>query len=360
QIAMHISSCPQSYFLTPLRHQLRKLAAARLQRHCASLTASLAGTATNMPTAPPKPLVVIGSVNADLVLPIDRLPKPGETLAAASIETVPGGKGANQAAAAARTGYPTFFIGQFGKDDPNAALLRGALQGSGVDLSHAQDVDGPCGTALILLQSGGENSIIIVGGANQAAWNLSDSVKQLISIAGAVLLQREIPESVNIKVAHWAQAAGVPVFLDAGGVEGPIAPELLSCLSVLSPNETELSRLTGLPTDGEEQVRAAAEQLMAAGVKAVLVKLGSEGSLLLPGQGQPALRQQAIKAQEVVDTTGAGDCFTATYAVAVLEGQAAPQALRFASAAASICVQRKGAMPSLPSRAEVEELLARQ
>ncbi|KAG2497847.1 hypothetical protein HYH03_004114 [Edaphochlamys debaryana] len=307
-----------------------------------------------------KPLVVVGSVNADLVLPIERLPKPGETLAAASIETVPGGKGANQAAAAARAGYPTFFVGQFGKDDPNAALLRGALRGCGVDLAHSADIAGPCGTALILLQAGGENSIIIVGGANQAAWNLSDGVKQLIAGAGAVLLQREIPEPVNVEVAQLAKAANVPVFLDAGGVEGPIAPELLSCLAVLSPNETELNRLTGMPTDTEEQIQSAAEALMAKGVKAVLVKLGGDGSLLLPGHGEAPIRQKAIRAPEVVDTTGAGDCFTATYAVAVLEGKPAPAALQFASAAASICVQRRGAMPSLPARAEVEELLAKQ
>ncbi|KAG2440419.1 hypothetical protein HYH02_010307 [Chlamydomonas schloesseri] len=308
----------------------------------------------------PKPLIVVGSVNADLVLPIERLPKPGETLAAASIETVPGGKGANQAAAAARAGYPTFFVGQFGRDDPNAALLRNALLGCGVDLAHAAEVEGPCGTALILLQAGGENSIIIVGGANQAAWKLSDGVKALIAGAGAVLLQREIPEPVNVEVAKLAAAAGVPVILDAGGVEGPIDPAILPCLTLLSPNETELARLTGLPTDSEAQVQAAAEKLMSAGVKSVLVKLGADGSLLLPGPGQPPLRQAAIKAAQVVDTTGAGDCFTATYAVAVLEGKPPAEALRFASAAASICVQRKGAMPSLPARTEVDELLSKQ
>ncbi|GLC36033.1 hypothetical protein PLESTB_000531200 [Pleodorina starrii] len=338
------------------RGHISELAVGHPPRPVPSLSASTRA-ATEAMAAEQKPLVVIGSVNADLVLPIERLPKPGETLAATSIETVPGGKGANQAAAAARAGYPTFFVGQFGKDDPNASLLRGALLGCGVDLSHSQDVAGPCGTALILLQPGGENSIIIVGGANTTTWNLSDGVRQLLAGAGAVLLQREIPESVNLEVARLAKAAGVPVFLDAGGVEGPIAPELLTCLAVLSPNETELARLTGLPTGSEEQVRVAAEQLMAAGVEAVLVKLGSDGSLLLPGPGQAAIRQQAIKAPEVVDTTGAGDCFTATYAVAVLEGGAAPQALQFASAAASICVRRKGAMPSLPSREEVEALL---
>ncbi|GFR41527.1 hypothetical protein Agub_g2223 [Astrephomene gubernaculifera] len=331
--------------------------AATLPRLRASLQATASLSASPNMSSPSKPLVVVGSVNADLVLPIERLPKPGETLAAASIETVPGGKGANQAAAAARAGYPTFFVGQFGKDDPNATLLRGALNGCGVDLTHAQDVAGPCGTALILLQSGGENSIIIVGGANQASWSLSEPVKQLLATAGAVLLQREIPEQVNIEVARLAHTAGVPVFLDAGGVEGPISPELLSYLAVLSPNETELARLTGMPTDSEDQVLAAAGKLLDAGVKAVLVKLGAEGSLLLPGRGEAPVRQRAFKAPEVVDTTGAGDCFTACYAVALLQGCPPAAALRFASAAACLCVQRRGAMPSLPAREEVELLL---
>lgn len=307
-----------------------------------------------------RPLVVVGSVNADLVLPIERLPKPGETLAAASIETLPGGKGANQAAAAARLGYPTYFVGQVGKDDPNAGLLQDALTKCGVNLAHVREVEGPCGTALILLQKGGENSIIIVGGANQAAWQLSDAVGQLLRSAGAVLLQREIPESVNLQVGQAAKAAGVPVFLDAGGVEGPIAPALLPCLALLSPNETELARLTGMPTGSIDQVQAAAETLMELGVQSVLVKLGADGSLLLPGRGQQPIRQHAIRAPQVVDTTGAGDCFTAAYAAAVLEGKGPQEALRFASAAASICVQRKGAMPSLPSRDEVEALLRQQ
>lgn len=255
-----------------------------------------------------KPIVVVGSVNADLVMPVDRLPKPGETLSASGIETIPGGKGANQAAAAARLGYPTYFVGQMGRDDPNASLLRTALLECGVKLDHVREVDGPCGTALILLQKGGENSIIIVGGANQAPWQLSEATQQQIRSAGALLLQREVPESVNVLVAQLAKEAGVPVILDAGGVEGPIAPELLSCLTTLSPNETELARLTDMPTDSLEQVQTAAEKLMALGVGSVLVKLGADGSLLLPGPGQAPIRQAAFKAESVVDTTGAFVC----------------------------------------------------
>uniref|UniRef100_A0A7S0X1M1 Ribokinase n=1 Tax=Chlamydomonas leiostraca TaxID=1034604 RepID=A0A7S0X1M1_9CHLO len=304
-----------------------------------------------------KSLVVVGSVNADLVLPIERLPQPGETLGASSLETLPGGKGANQAAAAAKLGYPTYFVGQIGTD-ANAPLLKAAMREAGADLAHLKDVPGPSGTALILLQANGENSIIIVGGANQAAWDLTPGAKAAVGGAGAVLLQREIPESVNVQVAQLAKAAGVPVFLDAGGVEGPISHDLLACVTLLSPNETELARLTGLPTDDEAQIRSAAEALQKLGVGSVLVKLGGDGSLLLPGGGGEPIRQKAIPAPKVVDTTGAGDCFTAAYAVAVLQGRVGADALRFASAAASICVTRKGAMPSLPSRIEVDALLA--
>lgn len=304
------------------------------------------------------PLVVVGSVNADLVMQVERIPKPGETLAASTLEFYPGGKGANQAAAAAKLGYATYFVGQIG-DDANAVPLKDSLVRCGVNISHLKDLKGSTGTAIILLQTSGENSIIIVGGANQAQWQLSDATKQLLKTAGAILLQREIPESVNTEVAEIAASAGVPVILDAGGVEGPISPALLRNVSVLSPNETELARLTGLPTENMDQVKVAAEHVMAMGVKSVLVKLGADGCLLLPGSGEP-VRQLAFKAAKVVDTTGAGDCFTASYGVAVLEGRGLVDALKFASAAAAICVQRKGAQPSLPSRDEVEALLREQ
>lgn len=223
--------------------------------------------------------------------------------------------------------------------------------------TQLREVEGPSGTALILLQSSGENSIVIVGGANQSSWHLDDAARAALSSAGLLLLQREVPESVNIQAASIAKAAGVPVFLDAGGVEGPISPELLKCLTVLSPNETELLRLTEMPTGTEEEVQKAAEKLMCLGVQSLLVKLGAHGSLLLPGPGLAPIRQEAFKVSKVVDTTGAGDCFTAAYGVAVLEGKVGAEALAFASAAASICVQSKGAMPSLPSRKEVEDLL---
>jgi ribokinase len=200
-------------------------------------------------------------------------------------------------------------------------------------------------------------------------------IQQLVANAGAVLLQREIPEAINVPVAAAATAAGVPVMLDAGGIAEPIAPELLQHITWCSPNETELARLTGLPTETKDQVQAAAQGLMRQGVDQVLVKLGAEGSMLVgcsathgsataagqaTVQGTAPIIQKAVPVEKVVDTTGAGDCFTAAFVVGILQGKEPHDALRFASAAASICVQRPGAMPSMPDSREVESVLQGQ
>ncbi|BDA46191.1 Ribokinase [Coccomyxa sp. Obi] len=302
-----------------------------------------------------KPLVVVGSINADLVLEVERLPKDGETLGASSLNTFPGGKGANQAAAAARLEHPTYMIGQVGTD-ANAALLRDALSDAGVRLDHLREVHGPTGTAVILLQPSGENSIIIVGGANTAAWDFDDAALELLRSAGAVLLQREIPEEVNVHVAGIAASAGVPVLLDCGGVEGPISSELLKNISILSPNETELARLTGRNTESQEEAEAAAQVMLGQGVDIVLVKRGTSGSLQVSKDAGP-LTQAIFPVEKVVDTTGAGDCFTGAYAVAIVEGKGASEAMKFAAAASALCVQKAGAMPSLPHRDEVVQLI---
>ncbi|MBA3709784.1 MAG: ribokinase [Planctomycetes bacterium] len=303
-----------------------------------------------------KPLVVVGSVNADLYVEIERLPRAGETLDGTNAAMRPGGKGANQAAAAARLGQATWFAGQLGTD-AFAPALRVALGDAGVKLDHLGMVEGASGQAFILLQHGGENSIIIVGGANQAWGPVSGSLASRIAGAGAVLIQREIPEEVNLAVARLAQQAGVPVVLDAGGADRALGAELLPLISVLSPNETELARLTGLPTATRDDVVAAARSLMRSGVASVLVKLGSRGALLVSGNDAPI--EQPAYPVSVVDTTGAGDCFTAAFTVAMLEGQPARNRLVFACSAAALCIQKKGAMPSMPLRIEVDQLVSR-
>lgn len=302
------------------------------------------------------PLVVVGSVNADLVLVVPRFPASGETLEAYSMSTYPGGKGGNQAAAAARLGCQTLFIGQVG-DDANADMLRHSLQDSQVNTAHLQAVDGPSGTAVVLLQHSGENSIVIVGGANTAHWEFSSEADEALRTAAVLLLQREIPDHINLYAAEMA--ADAKVVLDCGGAEGPISQLLLERVSVLSPNETELERLTGMGAGNEEEAIAAARSLMrGTAVEAVLVKRGDLGSLLISGEdGQDVLHQDAIRIGVVEDTTGAGDCFTGAYAAAVLQGRDQQAALHFASTAAGFSVCHKGAMSSMPWLKEIEQFL---
>lgn len=300
------------------------------------------------------PLVVVGSANADIYVEIDRLPKEGETISAKNGQTLAGGKGANQAACGGRLSYPTYFVGQVGKD-ANGKLISEALEGGGVRLEYLKNVGGaPTGHAVVMLQSDGQNSIIIVGGANMNCWpeRLSDEDLEVVRNAGIVLLQREIPDSVNIQVAKAARNAGVPVILDAGGMDGPIPHELIGFVDIFSPNETELGRLTGMPTESFEEISQAVAKCHKMGVKQVLVKLGSKGSALFV-EGEKPIKQPIVPAERVLDTTGAGDTFTASFAVALVEGKSREECLKFAAAAASLCVQVKGAIPSMPDRNSV-------
>ncbi|CAN1140614.1 RBSK [Linum perenne] len=306
------------------------------------------------------PLVVVGSANADIYVEIDRLPKEGETISAINGQTLAGGKGANQAACGGKLSYPTYFVGQVG-EDPHGNLITEALKKGGVHLDYLRNVGGgdvPTGHAVVMLQPGGQNSIIIVGGANMSCWpdKLTDEDLKIVKNAGIVLLQREIPDSVNIQVAQAAKASGVSVILDAGGVDTPIPAELLNAVDIFSPNETELSRITGMSTESFEQIGEAVEKCHEMGVKQVLMKLGSKGSALFV-EGEKPMKQPIIPAARVVDTTGAGDTFTASFAVALVEGNSKEECLRYAAAAASLCVQVKGAIPSMPDRASVAHLL---
>ncbi|KAK2987319.1 hypothetical protein RJ640_006407 [Escallonia rubra] len=519
--------------------------------------------AINSQDLPVPPLVVVGSANADIYVEIDRLPKEGETISARTGQTLAGGKGANQAVCGGKLLYPTYFVGQVG-EDAHGKLIAEALKSGGVRVDFLSTVPAaPTGHAVVMLQSDGQNSIIIVGGANMSCWpeTLSDGDLDVVRNAGIVLLQREIPDSVNIQAAkcstslspsnsntekscksseeervsesyrfgkdekhgslsplkHWhpkpqtnpktqsntkpnqwstatinpssrkvnplpsfainfqdlpipplvvvgsanadiyvesdrlpkdgetisartgqtlaggkganqavrggrlsyptyfvcqvdedahgkliaeavegggvrvdflstvpaapmgaccgdaaigwaeldyncwgcqhaARSAAVPVILDAGGVDAPIPPELLNLVDILSPNETELARLTGMPTESFEQISQAVVKCHELGVKQVLVKLGAKGSALFTA-GEEPIKQPIISAAKVLDTTGAGDTFTAAFAVALVEGKSKKQCLRFAAAAASLCVQVKGAIPSMPDRKSVMDLL---
>lgn len=249
-------------------------------------------------------------------------------------------------------------MGQVGQD-AHGKLVTEALEGGGVHLDYVSTVsEVPTGHAVVMLQSDGQNSIIIVGGANMRCWPdcVRDEDLEVVRSAGIVLLQREIPDFVNLQVAKEARTAGVPVILDAGGVDAPIPLELLNYVNILSPNETELARITGMPTDSFEQISRAVTKCHEMGVKQVLVKLGAKGSALFI-EGEEPIKQPIISAPRVLDTTGAGDTFTAAFAVALVEGKSKTECLRFAAAAASLCVQVKGAIPSMPDRKSVLNLL---
>jgi ribokinase len=191
-------------------------------------------------------------------------------------------QGANQAAAAAKLGCTTAMVGQVGSDW-GADFMLSNLQGQGVQIEGTvrKLEKQATGTALVMLLPSGENSIIIVGGANTASWDISQRQKVAILDAELVLLQREIPDSVNLQVAQMCKEAGVDVILDAGGAEGPLGEDLLSCLSLLSPNETELARMTEMEINSLEDVLAACKKLRQQGANDILVKLGSQGSMLV-------------------------------------------------------------------------------
>jgi len=302
-------------------------------------------------------LLVVGSVNADIYLEIDRLPKPGELIEGGGGYVLPGGKGANQAVAAANlTQNKVAFAGSFGNDS-HATMLRRRMEQARVDIDLSLTADCPNGQAVIMLQRGGENSIMLVHAAN-FAWptTLPQALVTAVQQAKAVVLQREIPTKTNVEIARFASDAGVPVIMDAGGSSDPVDKALLPYLHLFSPNESELSGATGLPTETEEEIMKAAKKLQDYGVKNVLVTLGGQGSLYLAADGT-VTRQACIRAKEVVDTTGAGDCFRGAFVVRLSEGASVQESLRFAAAAAAICVTRKGAMDGMPSREEVDRSL---
>lgn len=268
---------------------------------------------------------------------------------------MPGGKGANQAAGASTLGANSVFSVQTG-DDSAADYLAEALESRKVDLSLMGRTEGiPTGKAFIFLEPNGSNSIVIIQGANVLGWgdSLPSATKDAISSASVLMLQREIPDDVNLEAATVAHAAGVPVVLDVGGKDDPIDERICPLLDIAWPNETELANITGMPTDSEEEIAAAVKALQATGVSEVLVTLGEKGSRFFKGDGSLISQGRlAIDPASVIDTTGAGDCFRAAFSVAYFcEKRDVQASLGFASAASALLIQRKGAMET-PSKEE--------
>ncbi|WCB93421.1 Ribokinase [Baekduia alba] len=292
-------------------------------------------------------IVVVGSANVDMVVYVQRAPALGETVAGERFTRGPGGKGANQAIAAARLGGRAALVGAIGDDDAGA-LLRDALTAAGVDVAGLRVSTEPTGSAHIVVDAEGANAIVVVPGAN-AAVTLSDEDHARIAAADAVLLQLEVPLGVVVDAATAARAAGTKVVLTPAPVQ-PLPDTLLRAVDVLVLNEHEARGLTG-----QDDLDVAVEEL-AARVADVVVTLGERGCLHRAAGAAPVRR--AAFAVDAVDTTGAGDTFAGALAVARAEGRPWPEALDWASAAAALAVTRAGASAAMPDRAAVERLVA--
>lgn len=295
-----------------------------------------------------KSVLVIGSLNLDLVIHAERIPLPGETVRGLGYEELLGGKGANQAVAAARLGASVRMGGRVGSDAYGHSLLDG-LTAAGVNAAGVQVSEGPSGLAVITHAASGQNSIVVQPGANGAV-TAADIVEMEFSGVGLVLLQLEIPMEAVCAAAKTARQAGVPVMLDPAPVQA-FSNDLLQAVTWLTPNETEAAALTG----GVFPPQETAEKLLAMGCRNVVLKLGECGAFLMGSDCEPVLVPSfAVKA---VDTTAAGDCFNGAFATRLLAGDAPAEAARYANGAAAISVTRMGAQASMPSQDEVAELL---
>jgi ribokinase len=306
----------------------------------------------------PKPIVVVGSINLDLVCSVERIPATGETVFGDNFQTFHGGKGANQAVAAARLGYPVSLVGRVG-DDAFGTRLRKSLQAAGVNTRRVTTTrSGSSGVALICADSHYQNSIVVVPGANGKLGPADlDKAAPVLRAAGIILAQLEIPFETVEHLAVLARRFSVPLMLDPA--PGRALPELLlRKVDFLTPNETESGTICGLAA-GKVNPSAApkiSRELLRRGVRHVLIKMGDRGAYVATAQGIGVMIPP-FKV-EAVDSTGAGDAFNGGLAVALMRGLDFVSAARFASAVAARSVMRMGAQPSMPAAREVRKFVS--
>jgi ribokinase len=297
-------------------------------------------------------IVVVGSVNTDMVVKGSRLPRPGETVIGGKFVMAPGGKGANQAVAAARLGADVTLVANVGQDPlGDQALDNYRREGINTDLV-SRDPASHTGVALILVDMAGENLISVASGAN-AALTPADVDKAADRIAGAdiVMLQLEIPLESVCRAAELAAEAGVPVILDPAPA-APLPRELLEQATFLTPNEYEAEALTGIAVGDETSARLAARKLRAGGARNVIITLGARGALLAGPQGEILIAARHVDA---VDSTAAGDAFNGGLAWALSRGLGIEEAVRQACLVAALSTTRIGAQPSMPTWRELEQ-----
>ncbi|AKZ64365.1 ribokinase [Herbaspirillum hiltneri N3] len=303
-------------------------------------------------------IVIIGSINMDLVLRVPRMPLPGETITGGQFRTIPGGKGANQAVACARLSADDVKVAMVAclGDDAFGAELRAALRKDGIDDSHVTTIAGTAsGIASILVDDNGQNSIVLASGANaELSPAHIDAARGLIEQARIVVLQLESPLPTVIHAIRLAHALGKTVVLNPAPAQA-LPTELLGQIDYLVPNEIEAAMLAGMPASGidnDEQIAAVISKLRAAGSTNVLVTLGDKGVYAALESGSEHVDAQAVKA---VDTTAAGDTFIGGFVAALAEGRSEAEAIALGQRAAAISVARVGAQTSIPSRREVAD-----
>ncbi len=299
-------------------------------------------------------IVVVGSLNMDFVVAVKHMPRGGETISGKSLNLVGGGKGANQAYAAGKCGADIAMIGAIGDDSYGSVLVEN-LKAAGVDVSGVETIPNTStGTAFINVSEDAENSIVIVAGANGLVDRaLVDRHMDLIDECDIVVMQLEIPMDTVEYVAKEAKKRGKMVILDPAPAPDFLPDSLVAQLDILKPNETELGKLSGYPTDTLEQVFSAARKMMEEkGVKTIIATRGSHGSVAITPDEIIEVAGQKVKA---VDTTAAGDSYTAALATKLAQGASMREAMEFAGRFAGVVTTRVGAQSSIPTLEEVEE-----
>lgn len=304
-----------------------------------------------------KPIVVVGSINLDLVANADHIPAAGETVHGSRFQTHPGGKGANQAVAVARLGYPVQMIGKLGSDAIGEQLWT-HLQSVGVGLEGVERSDGTSGVAMIVVAADGENCIVVTPGANAEVTPAHvDRHREVIRNAGLVLTQLEIPLETVKHLAELCFEFKVPLILDPAPAQ-PLSADLLKQIRWFTPNETEAAFYTANTSEANEDAasRATAQQLLTQGPEGVLLKMGPRGAYVATSGVGEKVNALAVKA---VDTTAAGDAFNGAFAVGLMLGKNPQESAHFAVAAAALSVTRGGAQSSMPIFEEVEQMLSK-
>jgi len=302
-----------------------------------------------------KKIVVVGSSNTDMIIKVPHVPVPGETIIGGKFSIAAGGKGANQAVAAARAGGDVTFIARIG-DDMFGQQAKDGFVKDNIDVDHVlSDKDAPSGVALIFVGEDGQNSIAVASGANA---NLSPSDVQAasdaISTSDILIMQLETPLETVQKAASIASDNGVKVILNPAPAQA-LSDDILRHVSILTPNESESELLTGIKVETEKDAAAAADALMAKGIETVIVTMGPKGAFVATADSKELVGGFSVKA---VDATAAGDVFNGTLAVAIAEGKSLKKAVSFANAAAALSVTKLGAQPSAPTREEIDKFLS--